>query len=127
MKLCSDNFFCLNLFTIQIVNLYSDCFNMWATKLHYRHEISDRRSGGRGATRKGVTTILRKKIPRLMTSMELYGRGLSERPPLKNIFLLIFIPILSFFKKIHWRFYYIDRKWKSISIDGFLSPTASGK
>jgi hypothetical protein len=25
-----------------------------------------------------------------------------------------------------WRFYYIDRQWKSISIGGFLNSTASG-
>jgi hypothetical protein len=28
-------------------------------------------------------------------------------------------------KYFHWRFYYLDRQWKSISIDDFLSPTAS--
>jgi hypothetical protein len=25
----------------------------------------------------------------------------------------------------HWRFYYADRKWKSISTGGFITPTAS--
>jgi hypothetical protein len=40
-------------------------------------------------------------MPRLMTSMESDGRGLSERPPPKKyIFLLFFIPILCFLKKI---------------------------
>jgi hypothetical protein len=40
-----DNFFALIHLQPQIVNLYSNCSNMWATKLQYRHEVSDRRSG----------------------------------------------------------------------------------
>jgi hypothetical protein len=49
-----------------------------------------------------------------MTSMELDGRGLSERPPLKYIYiyLLIFIPILCILKKIF--------------TDGFITSIVSG-
>jgi hypothetical protein len=51
--------------------------------------------------------------------------GVGWGPLIKINFLTIFKICFMFPENdLHWRFYYVDRQWKSIFTGGFITPTS---
>jgi hypothetical protein len=115
-----DNFFVRIHLKPWITNLCSICYNMSATKLPFGHKTCHRWSGRVGYAHGWGRSvrILPANFAWNMSWLETEtGRWIL---PNKNNFFAIFKPIFTLSRKyFQWRFYKVDRQWKTIFTSGF--------